>query len=169
MRQRRAFAHADLMLAVVARRGSPELAHRVARYLLLDARMSQSRYMVLEHLRAADPTLRAVEHHVRVNLGRQLTLSELATAASVSPRTLARRTRESLGISPIEFVHRLRISHAANLLATTRQPVDAIAAAVGYADPAAFRRIYRKHTGEPPSATRSRVQAHLRGARDPRP
>lgn len=159
-----AFAHADLMLALVARLRSPELAHRAARYLLLDARMSQSRYMVLEHLRAADPTLRAVEHHVSVNLSRQLTLGELAAAASVSPRTLARRTRQSLGISPIEFVHRLRISHAVNLLATTGQPVGAIAAAVGYADQAAFRRIYRRHTGEPPTATRARMRAHLPAA-----
>lgn len=31
-----------------------------------------------------------------------------------------------------------------------------IAGAVGYADPAAFRRIYRKHTGETPTATRTR-------------
>lgn len=161
-----AFAHADLMLALVARLRGPDLAHRAARYLLLDARMSQSRYMVLEHLRTTDPTVRAVEHHVSLNLGRQLTLRELATAASVSPRTLNRRIQQSLGISPIEFVHRLRISHAANLLATTRQSVDAIAAAVGYADPGAFRRIYRKHTGESPSATRSRIQAH-RPAADP--
>ncbi|MFE9328822.1 GlxA family transcriptional regulator [Nocardia sp. NPDC052278] len=153
-----AFAHADVMLAVVARLGGPDLAHRVARYLVLDARMSQSRYMVLEHLRATDPTLRAVENHVTANLDRQATLRELASAASVSPRTLARRTRDALGMSPIEFGHRLRIAHAAGLLATTRRPIDAIAAAVGYADPAAFRRVYRRHTGETPSATRSRVE-----------
>jgi transcriptional regulator GlxA family with amidase domain len=152
-----AFAHADLMLAIVARFWNLELAHRVARYLLLDARMSQSRYMVLEHLRATNPTLRVVEQHVSANLGRKLSIGELAEVASVSPRTLARRTQEFLGISPIEFVHRLRISQAANLLATTQESVEAIAAAVGYADPAAFRRIYRKHTGEPPSATRSRA------------
>jgi transcriptional regulator GlxA family with amidase domain len=154
-----AFAHADLTLALVTRFCGPELAHRVARYLLLDARTSQSRYMVLEHLRTSDPALRAVEQHVTANRDRQLTLRELANAASVSPRTLARRTRDGLGISPMEFVHRLRIGHAANLLATTRQPVDTIAAAVGYADSAAFRRVYRRHTGEPPSATRSRAQA----------
>jgi hypothetical protein len=67
-----AFAHADLMLAMVARFWNLELAHRAARYLLLDARMSQSRYMVLEHLRATNPTLRVVEQHVSANLGRKL-------------------------------------------------------------------------------------------------
>jgi transcriptional regulator GlxA family with amidase domain len=162
-----AFAHADLMLSLVARLASPELAQHAARYLLLDVRMSQSRYMALEHLRATDPTLRAVEHHISANLNRQLTVGELASAASVSPRTLARRTRQCLGISPTEFVHRLRINHAANLLATTREPIDAIAASVGYSDPAAFRRIYRRHTGEPPSATRGATGLLPRGARQP--
>ncbi|MEV6908488.1 helix-turn-helix domain-containing protein [Amycolatopsis sp. NPDC051071] len=156
-----AFAHADLMLALVARLGGPELAEDTARYLLLDARLSQSRYMVLEHLRSADPALRAVEEHVHANLDRRLTLGELAGAASISPRTLTRRTRECLGVSPIEFVHRLRVSAATQLLTTTRQPVDAVATAVGYADPAAFRRIYRRHTGESPSSTRSRAKTGL--------
>ena len=39
-----AFAHADLMLAVVARTLGPAVAHTVARYLVLDERTSQSRY-----------------------------------------------------------------------------------------------------------------------------
>ncbi|MFI1919164.1 GlxA family transcriptional regulator [Nocardia sp. NPDC020380] len=152
-----AFAHADLLLALVARLGGGELTEQVARYLVLDARMSQSRYMVLEHLRATDPVLHAVEQHINANLTRQLSLHELAAAAAVSPRTLARRLRDRLGLSPTEYVHRLRVGRAATLLATTREPVDAIANAVGYADPAAFRRVYRRHTGEAPTATRTRA------------
>ncbi|MEV6337553.1 helix-turn-helix domain-containing protein [Nocardia vinacea] len=153
-----AFAHADLMLTLIARLHSAALADRVARYLVLDSRMSQSRYMILEHLRSTDPALRALEHHITTNLSRQLSLAELASAASVSPRTLARRTHTHLGMSPTEYVHRLRVSHAAALLATTDDPIDAIAAATGYADPSAFRRIYRRHTGESPTATRTRAQ-----------
>ncbi|HLS75740.1 MAG TPA: helix-turn-helix domain-containing protein [Nocardia sp.] len=151
-----AFAHTDLMLALVARLGGGALAERVAHYLVLDARMSQSRYMVLEHLRATDPVLGAVREHVRANLHRQVTLDELAAAAAVSPRTLTRRVRDRLGVSPTQYVHRLRVGHAVTLLTTTRMPVDAVATAVGYADPAAFRRVYRKHTGETPTATRTR-------------
>ncbi|WP_019926814.1 GlxA family transcriptional regulator [Nocardia sp. BMG111209] len=152
-----AFAHTDLLLTLVARLGGAALAEQVARYLVLDARMSQSRYMVLEHLRGTDPVVRAVRQHVHANLDRQLSLGELAGAAAVSPRTLARRIRDELGVSPTEYVHRLRVGHAATLLATTRDPVDVIAGAVGYADPAAFRRIYRRHTGETPTATRTRA------------
>jgi transcriptional regulator GlxA family with amidase domain len=152
-----AFAHTDLLLTLVARLGGGSLAEQVAHYLVLDARMSQSRYMVLEHLRATDPVVRAVQQHVHANLHRQLSLHELASAATVSPRTLTRRIRDRLGVSPTQYVHRLRVGHAATLLTTTREPVDVIASAVGYADPAAFRRIYRRHTGETPTATRTRA------------
>lgn len=152
-----AFAHTDLLLTLVARLCGGTLAERVAHYLVLDARMSQSRYMVLEHLRATDPALRAVQQHVLANLHRQLSLRELAGVAAVSPRTLDRRIREHFGISPTQYVHRLRVGQAVTLLTTTRDPVDVIAAAVGYADPAAFRRIYRRHTGETPTATRARA------------
>ncbi|RKH86932.1 helix-turn-helix domain-containing protein [Corallococcus sp. AB045] len=151
-----AFAHADLMLAIVARVASPSLAHLVARYLVLDERVSQSRYMVMEHLRVSDPALRSVERFITANLGRQLTLAELARAASTSSRTLARRVQAGLGMTPLEFVQRVRVAHASHLLETTRDSVDDVAARVGYADAAAFRRVYRRYAGESPRGRRPR-------------
>ncbi|RUO93688.1 helix-turn-helix domain-containing protein [Corallococcus sp. AB018] len=151
-----AFAHADLMLAIVARVASPSLAHLVARYLVLDERVSQARYMVMEHLRVSDPVLRSVERFITANLGRQLTLAELARAAATSPRTLARRVQAGLGMTPLEFVQRVRVAHASHLLETTRDSVDDVAARVGYADAAAFRRVYRRYAGESPRGRRPR-------------
>ncbi len=145
-----AFAHADLMLAVVARLVSPSLAHLVAKYLVLDERPSQARYMVMEHLRSADPSLRALERFVAANLDRQLSVDELAHAAATSPRTLARRLKSGLGMTPSQFVQRLRVAQASHLLETTRVPVEEVAAQVGYADAAAFRRVYRRYAGQAP-------------------
>ncbi|RKI51017.1 helix-turn-helix domain-containing protein [Corallococcus sp. AB004] len=149
-----AFAHADLMLAILARVASPSLAHLVARYLVLDERVSQARYMVMEHLRVSDPALRLVERFITANLGRQLSLEELARAAATSPRTLARRVQAGLGMTPLEFVQRVRVAHASHLLETTRDSVDDVAARVGYADAAAFRRVYRRYAGESPRGRR---------------
>lgn len=150
-----AFAHADLMLAVVARIASPALANLVARYLVLDARASQSRYMVMDHLRSFDPLLQTLEEFVTANIDRQLSLAELARAAGTSPRTLARRVEAAVAMTPQRFVQRLRATHAAHLLETTRDPVDVVAARVGYADAAAFRRMFRRHAGESPRGRRA--------------
>lgn len=150
-----AFAHTDLMLAIVARVTSPSLADLVARYLVLDRRPSQARYLVLDHLRTADPAVRAVEELVAANLARQLSLAELARAAGTSPRTLARRLAAATGLTPQRFAQRVRVAHAAHLLETTRDSVEDIAARVGYADSAAFRRAVRRHTGRSPRDLRA--------------
>ncbi|HET9626782.1 MAG TPA: helix-turn-helix domain-containing protein, partial [Kofleriaceae bacterium] len=150
-----AFAHADLMLAVVARIASPAVAQLVARYLVLDERPSQARYMVMAHLRASDPALHALERFIAANLGRQISLDELARAAAVSPRTLARRVHAGLGMTPHELVQRVRVDHAAHLLETSHASVEEIAARVGYADPAAFRRVFRRFAGESPRRRRA--------------
>lgn len=149
-----AFAHADLMMAIVARVTSPSLADLAARYLLLDARASQSRYMVMDHLQSFDPMLAKLERFVTENLDRQVSLAELARAAGASPRTLARRVAAGVGMTPQRFVQRIRVTQAAHILETTTDSVESIAARVGYADPAAFRRVFKAHTGEAPAASR---------------
>lgn len=154
-----ALAHADLMLAVVSRTLGPEVAHAVARYLLLDERASQARYMVLGHLTGADPVLRALEAFIVANLARQVSLDEMARATATSTRTLARKVALGLGTSPQKFVQRLRVARAVHLLETTRRSIDDIAVAVGYADSAAFRRVFREATGEAPRARRARAGA----------
>lgn len=151
-----AFAHADLMLAILAHAWSPSLAHMVARYLVLDERASQARYMVMAHLGSADPVIRALEVFINTNIDRQLTIDEMASATATSPRTLARRVVKALGTTPQQFVQRLRVAQAVHLLETTALPIDDIAARVGYADPAAFRRVFRRETGETPHARRTR-------------
>lgn len=157
-----AFAHADLMLALLAQTVSPSLAHLVTRYLVLDERASQARYMVMEHLRAADPVVQALERFITSNLQRQLTVGQMARATATSPRTLARKIEKALGTTPLRFAHRLRVAQAVHLLETTQRPVDEVAARVGYADAAAFRRIFRRETGEAPRARRARRGAAVR-------
>lgn len=150
-----ALAHADLMLALVARMGGPSLAHLIAKYLVLDERPSQARYLVTQHLRSADPLIRKLEAWITQNLDRRLTACEMAHAVATSPRTLARKVESALGITPHKFAQRLRIARATHLLESTDRSIDDIAAAVGYADPAAFRRVFRRETGDTPKMRRA--------------
>jgi transcriptional regulator GlxA family with amidase domain len=154
------FGHADLMLALLAATTSPQLAHLVAQYLLLDERTSQARYMVADHLQSTDAVVRALEHFILANLGRQLSVEEMARATATSPRTLARKLAAALQVTPLAFARRIRVARALHLLETTREPVDQIAARVGYADAAAFRRIFRREIGQAPGERRKRRARH---------
>lgn len=148
------------MLSIVARTISPSLAHMIARYLLIDERASQARYMVLEHIRSSDPVVRRLERSITANLERQLSLDEMATATATASRTLARRLHAALRTTPQRFAQRLRASRAVHLLETTTESVERIAERVGYADAASFRRVLRRETGGTP-------RSFLTGAKRP--
>lgn len=139
-----AMAQLDLMLSVVARRGDRRLADQCARYLLLDERSSQARYMALSYLAAADAAVAQAEGWARERLGQPFTTGDLAAAAGLSPRTFARRLQRTTGLSPVRFVQRMRVERAIELLETTRLSFEQIAWQIGYAEPSTLRRLLRR-------------------------
>jgi transcriptional regulator GlxA family with amidase domain len=149
-----AMAQLDLMLSVVARHGGSRLADGCARYLLLDERRSQSRYMALSHLAGADERVAQAERWARNRLERPCTVDDLAAAAGLTPRTFARRVSRATGLSPIHFLQRLRIERAVELMETTKLPFEEIARRVGYAEPSTLRRLIRRDGGINPRELR---------------
>lgn len=63
--------------------------------------------------------------------------------------------RRQFGTSPMEYLIRIRISNACELLATTDLSIKEIGAMVGYADPHFFSRIFRSRMGMSPKDYRS--------------
>jgi transcriptional regulator GlxA family with amidase domain len=138
-----AFAHIDLALALV-RRVSPGLAEHVARLLVIDERAAQGAYLVTDHLEHSDRLVLAFEQQARARLGQALDVGELAAAIGTSRRTLERRTRAALGMSPLALAQRLRAERAVHLLRTTTQSVEQIAPQVGYANASTLRALLRR-------------------------
>ncbi len=148
-----AFAHIDLALSIVQQE-SPVLAGLVTRYLVIGDRPSQAIFAVLSHLAGSDPAMTAFERWVRDHIANPLQISGVAAAIGVSERTLQRTTAAVLGMSPIDFVHEIRLDEATFLLRTTNQTVDAVAAAVGYQNTSTLRALARRRRGTTISALR---------------
>ena len=149
-----ALAQGDLVMQVIARHAGAQLAHTCARYLMMDARGSQARYAMVQHLAVQDPQLRQAELWVRARLHQSLRIPDMADALHLTPRTLARRFEAALGLTPLQFVQRLRTEHALQLLQTTTQSMEAIAPQVGYADSNALRRLLHREAGVTPDQWR---------------
>ena len=145
-----AMAQIDLMLAIVGRFAGPGLAQACANYLLLEERRSQAPFMAINYLAGQDERIAKAEQWVRDNIARDFAIEELAAAVGLAPRTFARRMAATCGVSPIQFVQRIRLETARFLLETTRLPVDEIARRVGYAEPSTLRRLIRRDTKHPP-------------------
>ena len=138
-----AFAHIDLALAIV-REVSTDLARQVARLLLIDERPSQSTYVIYDHLHHEDAIVLAFERHVRQHLDQPFETSAAARAIGTSRRTLERRTRQTLDLSPLDIVQRLRIERANHLRQTTDLTTEVIAQRVGYGNAETLRALQRR-------------------------
>ena len=76
--------------------------------------------------------------------------------AALSPFHFARAFKAATGLTPHEFVTGRRMDRARWLLRS--QPVEAVAAAVGFGNLSHFRRLFRRHHGGPPSGLRETPQ-----------
>jgi AraC family transcriptional regulator len=93
------------------------------------------------------PWLRDAQAYINANLGKALSLDDVAEAAGVSPLTLSRNFRLRLGMPLRDYVREMRIAQATSALVETTRSIGDIAAACGFYDQAQFARAFRGLTG----------------------
>ena len=86
-------------------------------------------------------------------------LQDHADRLGITVAQLRTEVRLATGSTPKEYLLRVRLSNAKDLLAATDQPVVQIARAVGYDDPAYFTRLFTQRVGQSPTAFRRSAQA----------
>jgi AraC-like DNA-binding protein len=93
---------------------------------------------------------------IRLYMGvRPTDLETLAAGLKIPPRSLQRRLAEE-GVSIRELTQRHRMQMATTLLSEGGMSIEAIAAALGYADGTAFWRAHKKWTGFAPGEASSK-------------
>jgi AraC family L-rhamnose operon transcriptional activator RhaR len=83
-------------------------------------------------------------------------LDDLAAAVTLDAAYLGRLFRKSTGLSPLDYLARLRAERAAALLANSELPIARIGAEVGWPDPTYFARRFRALSGLTPTQYRQR-------------
>jgi two-component system response regulator YesN len=83
-----------------------------------------------------------------------LCLANVASHVKITPNYLSSILSQETGESFIEYLTRIRITKALELLNTTNMRVTDIAFAVGYQDSNYFSKIFHRITGETPSQAR---------------
>ena len=103
----------------------------------------------------SDELTRAVEHTL-ARLDEPLSFGQVARAALVSERTLARRFAEETNMTWRQFVRRARMIRAMELLAAGDANVTETVASIGFDSLSAFITAFRSFTGETPAQYRKR-------------
>jgi transcriptional regulator GlxA family with amidase domain len=88
------------------------------------------------------------------NYARDISIDHLARDLSMSPRNFIRRFRAATGRMPGNYLQALRVAVAKEMLEDGARSVQAVSSAVGYADVAFFREVFKRCTGMTPGEYR---------------
>lgn len=97
----------------------------------------------------------AVVSHIERHYAGELCLSALARMAHMSERNLQRYFQRAFGVRPMDYINRLRVTKACQLLNERQLTVSEVADAVGLPDSSYFARVFRRLAGVSPSGYRN--------------
>ena len=148
----------DLALFLIARFTSVEEAMQVARLNLIDWHsVGQQPYGYLAQSRQSDDALVSqCQAWIAQHYDTAAPVAAMVQLSGVPERSFKRRFQQATGMTPLEYVHTLRLEEAKQMLEATELAVEAIANEVGYEDAGFFSRLFRRQVGLTPSQYRKR-------------
>ena len=151
----------DMMLHLVRRDHGPRVANQVAQRLVVPPhRLGDQAQFVARPLPQDEAArLARLMDWVRAHPAEDWTLASLAERAAMSVRTLQRQFRQSLGMSPVDWLVRERVELARQLLVTSARPLAQVSTLAGFGSEESFRRHFRLATGVSPLAYRRQFGA----------
>ena len=120
-----------------------------------------TRATVTERNRAEPVDIWSARKFIHEHSDEQLSLSKVAKAASISRNHLSEKFKQVTGINFVDYVGRVRIERARQLLQDREVRISEIAFAVGFQSLSQFNRVFKKVLGKSPTefrATQSKRQ-----------
>jgi transcriptional regulator GlxA family with amidase domain len=146
----------DMTLALIEEDLGRDVSRAVARMLLVYYRRpgGQMQYSSLLDLDPESDRIRRTLSFAREHLSEPLSVEQLAEVAHLSLRQFSRAFIAATGMSPAKAVERLRVEAARPMVEDSRETLEAIAHAVGFADPERMRQSFFRVSGQPPRTLR---------------
>ena len=150
-------AGTDLALYLIGQQLGHQIAAAVARQLVVYMRRSGSDpqlspwVMYRNHLH---PAVHRTQDAVLKNPAADWPSTKLAAVACTSDRNLARLFAEHAGCSPLDYVQRIRVALARELLANSSLDVERVAERAGFSSAHQLRRVWRRWEQQSPRESR---------------
>ncbi len=139
----------DLALAIIRKDCGNTTALEVAREMVVQLRRTGGQSQYAMHLAGQftpDDSLTRLIETIVAQPERAWALDDLANEASMNARTLTRRFKKHLNLSPAQFVEKIRIDHARGLLGDNI-PMQTVAVKSGFGDLQRMRRAFQRRFG----------------------
>jgi transcriptional regulator GlxA family with amidase domain len=150
----------DLALAMIEEDYGAAIALQVSQELVVYYRRpgGQSQFSAMSEIAPQSDRIRMALSYAREHLTESLSLERLAEVACLSTRQFGRVFKAETGETPAKAVERLRAEVARERIESDAEPVESIAAAVGFSDPERMRRAFLRLYGEPPQSLRRKAR-----------
>jgi transcriptional regulator GlxA family with amidase domain len=146
----------DLCLHIVRSDHGTAVANALARTLVVPPHRTggQAQYVPAPVSHGADHVLADLLAWTAARLDRPLTVTDLARQARMSARNLTRHFHAVTGTSPLQWLLIQRVNRAQEMLETTDESVEHVAAFCGLGTGATLRRHFNRALGVPPETYR---------------
>ena len=163
-------SHLDLVLYLIGRFVSLQAALEVAKAYLIDWHDAgqQPFASLLVNTQVSDAVIAKCQAWAAEHYADASPVAVMTKLSGLPERTFIRRFSKATGLSPLDYVHSVRLEEAKQMLETEDQPVEAIALEIGYEDASFFNRLFRRKVGLTPAQYRRRFGSVKRSL-PPRP
>ena len=154
----------DLAIYLISRFVGLEVAMQTARVNLIDWHdIGQQPYARLARSRQVeDAEIARCQTWIAHHYDEPAPVAAMVRLSGLPERSFKRRFQQATGMSPLEYVHTLRLEEAKQMLESGDAPVEAIANEVGYEDAGFFSRLFRRQVSLTPAQYRKRFGAMRR-------
>jgi transcriptional regulator GlxA family with amidase domain len=151
-------AYMHLALDLVREFAGEPLAAATAKLMLVERRRGSQSPFLVPHAPPAptDSEIERATQYLRQHASKRLAIAGMCRTLAVSERTLARRFKTSLGMSPLSYLQSQRIARARQLLESSKLPLERIVEQCGYEDVSSFRKLFARQVGMTPREYRQR-------------
>lgn len=148
----------DLTLYVIGNQLGHKVAAAIARELVVYLRRAGTDPALspwLMHRNHIHPAVHRVQDAVSRDPAGDWSAKRLADVARTSPRHLARLFAQHAQCSPLEYVQRIRVALAKELLTQSSLDLERVAEKAGFSSAHQLRRVWRRWESQPPGAYRA--------------
>jgi transcriptional regulator GlxA family with amidase domain len=151
-------SHLDLILYLIARFVGLVEALEVAKVYLITWHDAGQRPFtsLLTGKQTSDRSIARCQEWAADHYAEAAPVTVMARLSGLPERTFSRRFAKATGMSPLDYIHAVRLEEAKQILETEDLSVEAVALEVGYQDNGFFGRLFRRRVGVTPAQYRRR-------------
>lgn len=159
-----AYSFLHLLMYLVEKFYDRSTAIHCAKYFQVDLdRQLQAGFSIFSgHKKHSDEAVLNAQQFIEENYREKISIEKLSSGLGVGRRNFDRRFIKATGLTPLDYLQRVKTEAAKKMFETTRKNVNEIMYEVGYNDSKAFREVFSRVTGMTPIEYRmkfSRLEA----------